>query len=627
MRRTPQEVRRLQGQRVALRDLASRTELNGKVGRLAGADGERWKVELDGSGEVVKARERNLELTGLAETASLAAALDDKPYESYTLPPLHLPRYHHYVRAEANGRREPTLEDVHLLEYEKFDDGSKLWPVLEKEREWYLEARLHDFLLADGYEPPKGAELDRKAPLAAKAARRKRRERLEKFLWREQLREQMLEMEAQEKADLQRARKAMNKADQTARDKEAHAHFLRITVHLGSGTHAPNVGGDIQEELRAIQRRDERVRPPPLSPPPLAPAPTLHAARAQEGRPAFSFNENFNIARDGRKGAVKLEQLYIKRCMPAISLWPSVAWPTYSHASRYIHWWTCKELRTCRLCFALTAQKMDAEVHAVLLASLHARLRLEETIPEDKCADFIDGLVEKGEYGTAADEVNFESSEQRRFIEEKLKSDLRESRAERGWLCGCKMRFPIWREGGAYGGCRDCFDAQLVEMVDTRALGADDARKKAWVDARTYEWDVHYFYPMADEAARQLMRSGTFTESHKQELRQRLRAARAADAAAGSEAEAVAEAAERAAREKALAEAAGWAAAAAAESAGIDDASLPSAAASVAATPGAFASRVCADPDCADCAAEFECVACMEEDGEGPCEDEGGVLV
>ena len=49
------------------------------------------------------------------------------------------------------------------------------------------------------------------------------------------------------------------------------------------------------------------------------------------------------------------------------------------------------------------------------------------------------------------------------------------------------MRFPIWREGGAYGGCRDCFDAQLVEMVDTRALGADDARKKAWVDARTYE--------------------------------------------------------------------------------------------------------------------------------------------
>ena len=191
MRRTPQEVRRLQGQRVALRDLASRTELNGKVGRLAGADGERWKVELDGSGEVVKARERNLELTGLAETASLAAALDDKPYESYTLPPLHLPRYHHYVRAEANGRREPTLEDVCLLEYEKFDDGSKLWPVLEKEREWDLEARLHDFLLADGYEPPKGAELDRKAPLAAKAARRKRRERLKKFLWREQLREQI----------------------------------------------------------------------------------------------------------------------------------------------------------------------------------------------------------------------------------------------------------------------------------------------------------------------------------------------------------------------------------------------------------------------------------------------------
>ena len=148
--------------------------------------------------------------------------------------------------------------------------------------------------------------------------------------------------------------------------------------------------------------------------------------------------------------------------MPAIALWPSVAWPTYSHASRFIHWWTCKELRTCRLCFALTAQKMDAEVHAVLLASLHARLRLEETIPEDKCADFIDGLVEKGEYGTAADEVNFESSEQRRFIEEKLKSDLRESRAERGWLCGCKMRFPIWREGGAYGGCRDSIINDLV---------------------------------------------------------------------------------------------------------------------------------------------------------------------
>ena len=65
----------------------------------------------------------------------------------------------------------------------------------------------------------------------------------------------------------------------------------------------------------------------------------------------------------------------------------------------------------------------------------------------------------------------------------------------------------------------------------------------------------------------------------------------------------------------------------AAQSAGPDDASLPSAAASVAATPGAFASRVCADPDCADCAAEFECVACMGGDGEGSCEDEGGVLV
>ena len=38
-------------------------------------------------------------------------------------------------------------------------------------------------------------------------------------------------------------------------------------------------------------------------------------------------------------------------------------------------------------------------------------------------------------------------------------------------------------------------------------------------------------------------------------------------------------------------------------------------------------SRVCADPDCADCAAEFECVACMGGDGEGSCEDEGGVLV
>ena len=37
--------------------------------------------------------------------------------------------------------------------------------------------------------------------------------------------------------------------------------------------------------------------------------------------------------------------------------------------------------------------------------------------------------------------------------------------------------------------------------------------------------------------------------------------------------------------------------------------------------PGAFASRgkyMCTDPDCADCAAEFECVACV---------DEGGVLV
>ena len=309
------------------------------------------------------------------------------------------------------------------------------------------------------------------------------------------------------------------------------------------------------------------MRPPPLSPPPLAPAPTLHAARAQEGRPAFSFNENFNIARDGRKGAGKLEQLYIRHCMPAISLWPSVAWPTYSHASRFDHWYTTKELRTCRLCFALTAQKMDAEVHAVLLASLHARLRLEETIPEDKCDDFIKDLLEKGEYGTAAGEVNFESSEKRFFVEEMLLSELRESRAERGWLCGCKMRFPIWREGGAYGGCRDCFDAQLVDMIDTRALGADDPRKKAWVDARTYEWDVHYFYPMADEAARELMQSGTFTESHKEELRQRLRAARAADVAAEAEAEAVAEAAEEAAREKALAEAAGWAAAAA-ESAG-----------------------------------------------------------
>jgi len=437
--------------------------------------------------------------------------------------------------------------------------------------------------------------------------RQKLERRLAEYLRQERLWEakQRVQAEAaQEKADQQRARKAKNKADQTARDEEAHAHFQRITVHLGSGTHAPNVGGDIQEELRAIQRRDER-----------------------EGRRAFSFEENFNIARDGRKRAGKLEQLYIKHCMPAISLWPSVAWPTYSHASRYIHWYTTKELRTCRLCFALTAQSMDADVHAVLLSSLHARLRLEETIPEDKCDDFIKDLVEKGKYGTAAGEVNFESSEKRFFVEEMLLSELRESRAQRGWLCGCTSRHPIWREGGAYGGCRDCFDAQLVDMIETRALGADDPRKKAWVDARTYEWDVHYLYPMADEAARELMRSGSFTETQKEELRQRLRAARAADAAAGSEAEAVAEAAERAAREKALAEAAGWAAAAAAESAGIDDASLPSAAASVAAAPGAFASRVCADPDCADCAAEFECVACMEEDGEGPCEDEGGVLV
>ncbi|EOD27545.1 hypothetical protein EMIHUDRAFT_443157 [Emiliania huxleyi CCMP1516] len=159
-------------------------------------------------------------------------------------------------------------------------------------------------------------------------------------------------------------------------------------------------------------------------------------------------------------------------------------------------------------------------------------------------------------------------------------------------------------------------------MIETRALGADNPRKKAWVDARTYEWDVHYFYPMADEAARELMQSGTFTESHKEELRQRLRAARAADAAAEAEAEAVAEAAEEAAREKALAEAVGWAAAVA-ESAGPDNASLPSAAASVAATPGAFASRdmhMCPDPDYADCAAEFECMACVGE-------DEGGVLV
>merc|ERR1739842_15842 len=104
----------------------------------------------------------------------------------------------------------------------------------------------------------------------------------------EQLREQMLEMEAQEKADLQRARKAMNKADQTARDKEAHAHFLRITVHLGSGTHAPNVGGDIQEELRAIQRRDERVRPPPAltsTPRPRTDPP----CRARSGGPARLF--------------------------------------------------------------------------------------------------------------------------------------------------------------------------------------------------------------------------------------------------------------------------------------------------------------------------------------------------
>ena len=56
---------------------------------------------------------------------------------------------------------------------------------------------------------------------------------------------------------------------------------------------------------------------------------------------------------------------------------------------------------------------MDAEVHAVLLASLHTRLRLEETIPEDKCHDFIKDLVKKGEYGTAAGEVNYESSEPR----------------------------------------------------------------------------------------------------------------------------------------------------------------------------------------------------------------------
>ena len=107
--------------------------------------------------------------------------------------------------------------------------------------------------------------------------------------------------------------------------------------------------------------------------------------------------ENFSISRDGRWAAAEIEQLYIKRCMPAISLWPSVAWPTYSHASHFDHWCTCEELRTCRLCFALTAQKMDAEVHAVLLASLHARLRLEETIPEDKRNDFIKDLVEKGE--------------------------------------------------------------------------------------------------------------------------------------------------------------------------------------------------------------------------------------
>ena len=86
---------------------------------------------------------------------------------------------------------------------------------------------------------------------------------------------------------------------------------------------------------------------------------------------------------------------------------------------------------------------------------LHARLRLEETIPEDKCDDFIKDLVEKGQYGTAAGEVNFESSEKRFFVEEMLLSELRESRAKRGWLCGCTSRHPIWREGGAYGGCRD----------------------------------------------------------------------------------------------------------------------------------------------------------------------------
>ena len=583
--------------------------------------------------------EANLQVVGLEETASLAKALsqeeEEKYWQTYPRPPDGLIRSHHCDLAfKRRGRAEPALVDMVPLGYEKCRDDHPVWSAEQKAREWQIEARYADEGFACEYEPPTGRELDGKAPTAAKEARRVRRQKLERrlaeYLRQERLWEakQRVEAEAERvQAEAERARKAKNKADQTARDKEAHAVFQRITVHLGSGTHAPNVGGDIQEELRAIQRRDERMRPPPLSPPPLPPAPTLHAAHAQEGRRAFSFEENFNIARDGRKRAGKLEQLYIKHCMPAISLWPSVAWPTYSHASRYDHWFTCKELRTCRLCFALTAQSMDADVHAVLLSSLHARLRLEETIPEDKCDDFIKDLVEKGKYGTAAGEVNFESSEKRFFVEEMLLSELRESRAKRGWLCGCTSRHPIWREGGAYGGCRDCFDAQLVVMIETRALGADNPRKKAWVDARTYEWDVHYFYPMADEAARQLMRSGTFTESHKQELRQRLRAARAADAAAGSEAEAVAEAAERAAREKALAEAAGWAAAAAAESAGIDDASLPSAATSVAATPGAFASRVCADPDCADCAAEFECVACMEEDGEGPCEDEGGVLV
>ena len=37
-------------------------------------------------------------------------------------------------------------------------------------------------------------------------------------------------------------------------------------------------------------------------------------------------------------------------------------------------------------------------------------------------------------------------------------------------------------------------DAALVEEGEE-----DNPRKKAWVDARTYEWDVHYLYPMADE--------------------------------------------------------------------------------------------------------------------------------